>query len=369
MLPQIRMFHPHASGEALRRVNDVLLSGWLGEGPVVADFETAVAEMVGTPYCVAVNSGTSALHLALKIANIRPGDEVITTAQTMLATSQAILAVGGVPVFADIEFETGNLDANDLHNRFTERTAAVLAVDWAGYPCDWDSILSFCRTNGISPIDDAAHAFGASYRGKPLGVVCPITCFSFQAVKSLTTGDGGMLCVSNAEQRDRARALRWFGMNRAERRPSVLGDSDCDVVELGYKYHMNDIAAAIGLGNLAEFANQQRRRAEIAQRYTEALAGTNGLTLFHRSPDRTPSHWLYCLHVEERERFCQMMRAAGIATTVTNRRIDRYSLLGGQRMDLPNLRRFDASFIAIPAHPLLSDGDVERVIRTIRNGW
>lgn len=369
MPPHIRMFHPHASGEALRRVNDVLVSGWLGEGPVVADFETAVAEMLGAPHCVAVNSGTSALHLAVKIANIRSGDEVITTAQTMLATSQAILAVGAVPVFADIEYETGNLDANDLPNRVTDRTTAVIAVDWGGYPCDWDGILSFCRTNGITAIDDAAHAFGALYKGKPLGAVCPITCFSFQAVKSLTTGDGGMLCVPDAEQRDRARTLRWFGMNRAERRSSVLGESECDVVELGYKYHMNDIAAAIGLGNLAIFTDQQRRRADIAERYTEELGGINGLALFRRSPDRTPSHWLYCIHVENRERFCRMMQAAGIATTVTNRRIDRYTVLGGQRTDLPNLRRFDESFIAIPSHPLLTDEEVERVIRAIRSGW
>ena len=295
VLPQIRMFHPHASGEALQRVNAVLVSGWLGEGPVVAEFEAKVAQMVEAHHCVAVNSGTSTLHLALKIAKIGPGDEVITTAQTMLATSQAILAVGAVPVFADIEFNTGNV-VGDLASRLTDRTRAVLAVDWAGYPCDWDGILAFCGTHRMT-IDDAAHGFGALYKGKPLGAVCPITCFSFQAVKSLTTGRGGMLCVSETAQRDRARTLRWFGMNRADRQFSVIGESEFDVVELGYKYHMNDISAAIGLGNLVEFQGHQQRRAAVAERYTNELARADGVQLFHRSPDRTPSHWLYCIHV------------------------------------------------------------------------
>lgn len=363
------MFRPFVSGNAIERVNAVLRSGWIGEGPVVSEFEAAIARQVAARHCVSVNSGTSALHLALKIAGIRRGDEVITTAQTMLATSQAILAVGAKPVFADIEYLTGNLDVVTLEARLTPRTRAVLAVDWGGYPCDWDEILEFCRKHDLAAIDDAAHAYGARYRGRPIGSVCPITCFSFQAVKSLTTGDGGMICVADPAQADRARALRWFGIDRARRVPTVLGEAEFDVHELGYKYHMNDIAAAIGLGNLAEVADHQRRRAAIAERYTVELGQADGVQLFERLPDRDGSHWLYCLHVQDREQFCRMMQAAEISTSVTNRRIDKYRLLGGLRADLPDLARFDASFIAIPAHAHLSDEDVGRVIAAIRGGW
>lgn len=365
----ISMFKPYVSERAIERVSQVLRSGWVGEGTVVKEFEQRVGALVGASYAAAVNSGTSALHLALLVAGVKPGDEIITTAQTMLATTQAILAAGAVPVYADVQYSCGNIDPQDISRRITPRTRAILTVDWGGYPCDYDEILAIARLHGLPVIEDAAHALGATYKGKPVGAVCLYTCFSFQAIKHLTTGDGGMVCVPDVEDYQKAVRLRWFGIDRFNRQASILGEPVWNVTELGYKYQMNDVAAAIGLGNLEDWDYILARRRRIAVIYRNGLKAIPGLTLFEQRKDRNSAQWLFSVHIERREEFCRMMSAKGIAVSVVHLRIDRNSLCGGEQNDLPELARFTESHISLPLHPYLSDEDVQCVIDAVKGGW
>jgi perosamine synthetase len=363
------MFKPWVNDKAVALAAEALSSGWVGEGPRVREFEQRIGAYVGSQFPVAVNSGTSALHLALVVAGVGHGDEVITTAQTMLATTTAILHVGARPVYADVEYDTGNLAAGEIAKRITDKTRAILAVDWAGYPCDWDAILAAARDRRIAVIEDAAHSIGARYRGRKVGSIAPITCFSFQAIKHLTTGDGGMVCVSSEQDYERAVRLRWFGIDRFKRKPSVLGEPEWNVTENGFKYHMNDVAAAVGLGNLEDLDWILQRRQEIANAYRGSLAGVSGVRLFSYEPDRASANWLFSIHVERREDFCRMMAAREIMASVVHLRIDRNDICGGERSDLPELARFTETHVSLPLHPKLVDHDVQRVIDAVRSGW
>ena len=365
----ISMFKPYINSRAIELASQALASGWVGEGPRVKEFEAKIGQRVGSSFPVAVNSGTAALHLALLIAEVGPGTEVITTAQTMLASTSAILMTGAKPVYADIEYETGNIAVGDIAHRITAKTKAILAVDWAGYPCDWDSLIAIAREHNLALVEDAAHALGASYKGQPIGSVAPITCFSFQAIKHLTTGDGGLVCMPDAGALERARQLRWFGIDRDRRRASVLGEAEWNVEELGYKYHMNDIAASIGLGNLEDLDDILQRRREIASVYQRELAGVAGVSLFNYQPDRETANWLFSLHVQQREEFCKMMLAKDVMVSVVHLRIDRNTICGGERQDLPELARFTDTHVSLPLHPYLSDDDVKVVIDAVRSGW
>jgi perosamine synthetase len=366
---KISLFKPYVNSKAIEYVSQVLQSGWVGEGSKVREFEEKIGARVGTKFPVVVNSGTAALHLAVLIAGVEKGDEVITTPQTMLATTTSILMAGAKPVYADVEYATGNIAAEDIAHRITEKTKAILAVDWGGYPCDWDSIMQIAQANNLTLIEDAAHALGSYYKGKPAGSVVPITCFSFQAIKHLTTGDGGLLCLSNSEDHERAIRLRWYGIDRFKRKPSVLGEPEWDVKELGYKYHMNDIAAAIGLANLEDLDKILERRHQIVAEYRNSLANVAGVKLFERRSDRHSADWLFSIHVERRERFCEMMAAKDIMVSVVHLRIDRNSLCGGERHDLPELAHFTETHVSLPLHPYLSDEDVQQTIDAVKSGW
>jgi perosamine synthetase len=225
------------------------------------------------------------------------------------------------------------------------------------------------RAHRLSVIEDGAHSLGATYKGKPVGAVSPITCFSFQAIKLLTTGDGGMVCVPSAGAYERAIRLRWYGIDRFNRKPSILGEPEWNVTDLGYKYHMNDVAAAMGLGNLEDIDRNLERRREIVAAYRAGLDGVPGVQLFKYSPDRASANWLFSIHVEGREAFCRMMAAKDIMTSVVHLRIDRNDLCGGERANLPELTRFTETHVSLPLHPFLTDDDIQRVIAAVRGGW
>lgn len=365
----IAMFRVRMSEEAIARVTAVLRSGYVGEGPVVKEFETAFGGVSGAPWNLGVNSGTSALHLAVILAGVGAGDEVITTAQTMMATSHAILMQGARPVFADVQRGTGNLDPRDIEHRITDRTRAILPVHWGGYPCDLEEIHAIAARHGLTVIEDAAHALGATYQGRPVGSLSALTCFSFQAIKHVTSGDGGMLSLLDEGRKIEGARLRWFGIDRDLRTPSVLGEPDWNVTRLGFKYQMNDVAAAIGVANLRDLAASLARRRSIAARYAERLRDVPGVTLLERRPDRESAYWLFTLLVERREAFILMLRRHRIAASVVHLRIDRHDLYGGRRSDLPSLDRFDEAQVSLPVHEGLAHADVERVIAAVRGGW
>jgi perosamine synthetase len=366
---RINMFRVNVYEEAVERAMRVIRSGYIGDGPVVKELESSFAAVSGAPFNVAVNSGTSSLHLGLILAGVSAGDEVVTTAQTMMATSHAILMQRAFPVFADVQFRTGNIDPSDIEHRISNRTKAILVVHWAGYPCDMDEIHAVAQRHGLAVIEDAAHAIGASYKGKPIGSISPITCFSFQAIKHVTSGDGGMLSLLNEEDRRMGSRLRWFGIDRDQRKPSILGEPEWNVTQLGYKYHMNDIAAAIAVGNLGHLREMLEHRRRVARTYREGFAAVPGITLLENRSDRETACWIFTLLAEHRTDLLRKLQGRGIYASVVHLRIDRNDIYGGERRDLPNLDRFTEAHVSLPVHEGMSEDDVQYVIETIRSGW
>lgn len=342
---------------------EVLNSGWLNEGPMVQKFETLLSKQLGLVQPVALNSGTSALHLALVLAGVKAGDEVVLPAQTFIATGMVILQQGAIPVFADIQRETGNIDPASIQQKITSKTKAIIAVHWGGYPCDLEEIHTIAKEHGLVVIEDAAHALGATYQNKPIGALSTFTAFSFQAIKHLTTGDGGALCCLHHEDALRVRRLRWFGMDRGAAREGAM------VSEIGYKYNLNDLGAAVGLGNLMDFESRLRRRREIGTIYRRELARVPGLKLPIYEQDRVHAYWLFTVLVEERTRFMAELKEEGIPTSVVDLRIDKNPVFGGLREDLIHQDWFDWHQVAIPLHEGLTDSDVQKIVQSIQSGW
>ena len=365
----MQFFDVSIADDAIAAVSDVLRSGFLSEGKRVLEFETALAAQLGLSHPVALNSGTSALHLALAVAGVGPGDEVIIPAQTFVATATVVLMQGAKIRFADIQPKTGNIDPASLANAITERTRAIIPVHWAGYPCDLDEIHQVVKDCDAAVIEDAAHAVGAVYRGRPIGSVSRFTAFSFQAIKHLTTGDGGALACLNESDEHEAKTRRWFGIDRANSAVGALGEREYDILQLGYKYHMNDFAAALGLCNLARAAANLARHREIAGIYARELMCVPGLKLLDYREDRTSSYWFFPVLVERRLQFVENLKAHGCVASVVHRRIDSNSLFGGMCGDLPGQTYFDKRHCGLPIHTKLTDDDVAQVVRTIQRGW
>jgi perosamine synthetase len=366
---QISFFDTYVAPSAAARVSEVVSSGWLSEGRRVAEFETRLAAELGLAHPVAVNSGTSALHLALVLAGVEAGDEVILPAQTFVASGLVILQVGATPVFADIDYSTGNVDPASIASKITARTKAIMPVHWGGLPVDLDAIREIAAGNGLRVVEDAAHALGATYRGTPVGATGDVACFSFQAIKHVTTGDGGAVCSPDPALAAAAKARRWFGIDRTSGGGSLLGERAYDVGELGFKYHLNDYAATLGLANLDGFHARLERRREVAMLYRQGLEGIAGVTLFAMPPDRESAWWLFGLHVERRDDFVRALASAGVPASVVHLRIDRNSVFGGIDSTLNEQRRFDETQIHIPLHDRIGRDEAEFVVDVIRKGW
>jgi perosamine synthetase len=365
----MRFHNTYIGPTAIERVTNVLASGWINEGPVVKEFERALGGTLGLSHPVALNSGTAALHLALVLAGIEPGDEVILPAQTFVATGLVILMQRALPVFADIDPATGGLAPASVRDKITPRTKAILPVHWGGYPCDLDEIHEAAKPSGLTVIEDAAHALGASYRGRPIGSISRFTAFSFQAIKHLTTGDGGAICCLDAAEAASARKRRWFGMDRSGVHQSPIGAREADIAEQGFKYHMNDIAAALGLANLEGFESRLLHRRVLAAHYRSGLSGVPGATLLREPADREPAYWFFSLLVERRGDFIRKLAEADVPASVVDLGIDANSVFGARRDELAGQRRFDASHVALPVHEGISAEDAGRILEVIRSGW
>lgn len=367
--PQLTFFDSYVAPGAVARVTAVLESGRLSEGPLVAEFEARLAGDLGLANPVAVNSGTSALLMALAMAGIGPGDEVILPAQTFVASGLAVLQAGATPVFVDIDYDTGNIDPGAIEGALTKQTRAIMPVHWAGLPVDLAEVRALADAHGLRVVEDAAHALGAEYRGTPVGADGDLSCFSFQAIKHLTTGDGGAVCTPDAEAARAARARRWFGIDRESSQPSHLGERVYDLTVPGFKFHLNDYAAALGLANLEGLAARVESRRTIASQYRRGLAEVDGITPFAAPADRESAHWLFGVHVERRNDFVRALADAGVPTSVVHLAIDRYTIFGGAEPALSAQRRFDETQIHIPIHDNIGEDEAAFVVAAIREGW
>jgi perosamine synthetase len=366
----ISLFKTSVDESVIQNVVQTLRSGWISEGQQVKAFEETFSKKFGMPHSLALNNGTAALHLAVIGAGVVVGDEVITTTQTFVATALAILYAGGRPVFADIQPGGPNINPQDIERKITSKTKAIIVVHYGGYPCDMDEINDIAhRHGGICVIEDAAHALGALYKGQPVGNLGRFGIFSFQAIKQLTTGDGGMLICREPHDYERAYRQRWFGIDRAGRQQSELGQPEWDIAEIGYKYHMNDIAASMGLSQLELFPASQQRRLILNSLYRQELKSTSGLQLLEEKPERSGACWLFTIRVKHRLDFIKAMKSRGIEAAVWHQRIDKNSLFGGLREDLPNQMVFNEQQVSIPLRDSLVDHEVEQILKSVKAGW
>ena len=359
----IPLFKVHMPETVLGPLAETIASGYLGQGPRVNEFEAALTPWFGSERVLTVNSATSGLQLALRLANVQAGDEVISTPMTCSATNVPIMAAGAKIVWADINPHTGNIDPNDVARKITERTRAIVAVHWGGYPCDLDELNAIARERDIKLIEDAAHAFGATYKGAPIGSHSDFVNFSFQAIKHMTTGDGGALVCRDNASYERGKLLRWYGIDREGKRTDFRCEED--IVEWGYKFHMNDIAATIGLHQLKFVAQTLRRHRENAAYYRERLRGLRGFQLLDHRLDREGAYWLFTARVRERQQFIDSMKKAGVTTSQVHSRNDLHTTFAEFRSELPGVTEFAAEQVSIPVGWWVTDSEREHIAETV----
>jgi dTDP-4-amino-4,6-dideoxygalactose transaminase len=364
----IMLFYPHVPKTALAAVTEVLQSRWIGQGPRVAQFEQEFeTKFGGGGKALAVGSGTDALHLAYILAGLKPGDEVITPVFTCTATTIPFLYMGVTFRFADVDPLTLNIDVKHVRKLVNEKTKAIVCVHYGGLPCDMDELLAIGSEYAIPVIEDAAHALGATYKGKYVGSISQFTMFSFQAIKTITTGDGGMLVVQDPGLVAKGERVRWFGIDRSNKQK---GTWENDITEVGYKYQMTDIGAAMGLAALHEFDETLAYRQQLFAAYRQGLAGLKGIQLIGaESTDRTHAAWLVTALVDRRVDFMKKLRDHKIESGQVHYRNDRYTVLGGRRHDLPNMDAVEERYIVLPLHLRMTIADVDYVCRVIASGW
>ena len=361
--PAIPLFKVHMPESVLEPLAGTLSSGHIGQGPRVEEFEQALSEWFGSQNVLTVNAGTSALQLALRLANVGASDEVISTPMTCAATNVPILAAGAKVVWADIDPMTGNIDPVDVERKISSRTKAIMAVHWGGYPAEIEELNRIARQHDLIVIEDAAHAFGAKYAGQPIGSHSDFVCFSFQAIKHLTTGDGGAVVCRDRKSYQRGKLLRWFGIDRESERRDLRCEED--IAEWGYKFHMNDIAATIGLHQLKFVGGLLQRHRENGAYYRRRLRGLNGLKLLDYRNDRESAYWLFTVRVPDRETFVEHLRQSGIIASQVHVRNDFHTAFREFRQSLPGTAEFASQQVSIPVGWWVTDAEREFIADTI----
>jgi perosamine synthetase len=372
-------FHiPDIGEEEIASVVETLRSGWLTTGPKVKKFEEEFARFVGCGHAVAVNSGTAALHLALDATGIKEGDEVIVPTMTFTATAEVVLYFKARPVLVDCQPETLNIDPAKIERAITPRTKAVISVDFGGQPCDYDAIFEIARRHGLRVIEDAAHALPASYKGRKVGTFSDVTCFSFYATKTITTGEGGMATTENPEWADRMRMMSLHGISKdAWKRYTAEGSWYYEVHSPGYKYNLTDPAAALGLVQLTKCERFRDERSLIAGKYDAGFADLAELERPIVSPDREHARHLYVIQLNldrlriGRNEFIEGLKRKNIGTSVHFIPLHLHpfyrNALGYKPDDFPNATRAFERIISLPIFPGMGDERIDRVIDAVRS--
>jgi len=391
----IPLFKVFMSDGAAPAVSTILNSGFIGQGPKVDEFESKLSIQFKQPVnnVLTFNSATSAEHLAyhllktpavLTIPNeygstihtwpgLQDGDEVLTTALTCTATNWPILANGLKIKWVDIDPTTMNICLKDLESKLTEKTKIVTVVHWGGYPVDLIELeairFRFKEKYGFSfmIIDDAAHSFGSKLEGKPIGSFDTITTFSLQAIKHVTSVDGGFWITPYTELNERAKLTRWYGIDRGGPRADFRCESD--IPEWGFKFHMNDVCATVGIENLKYADHIVGSHQQNAHYYNEQLNGLNGITLLENDPRKQSAYWLYTMRVERRDDFMRYMLEHGIVTSRVHERNDKHSCVSEFKTNLPNVDLVTSDMICIPVGWWVSDENKQYIVETIKQGW
>ncbi|MEZ6070288.1 MAG: DegT/DnrJ/EryC1/StrS family aminotransferase [Pirellulales bacterium] len=375
---EVPFFVPDVSEEEIASVVETLRSGWLTTGPKVRQFEDLFADYVGARHAVAVNSATAALHLGLEAAGVRRDDEVIVPTMTFTATAEVAVYLGARPVLVDCLDDTLNIDPDAVAAAVTDRTKAIVPVHYGGQPCRMDELQAIASEHKLAVIEDAAHALPASYRGQRIGTLSAVTCFSFYANKTITTGEGGMATTEDEALAERMRTMRLHGLSKgAWNRFAAQGAWYYEILEAGYKYNLTDIAAAIGIGQLARCDDFRRQRYRVVQRYDQGLAGLAEVrTPVSREGDESAWH-LYVIRLEtdrltiDRNAFIEQLTARGIKTSVHYTPLHMHPYYartyGYKPDDFPVAAAAYEQIISLPIFPTMSDQQVDYVVDCVRS--
>ena len=367
----IPVFRPSMGQEEIKAVAKVIQSGWIGLGPKTEEFEKKFANYVGAKYAVALNSATAALHLAFMLLDIR-GKEVITTPMTFISTNHAILYNGGRPVFTDICRDTLNIDPLEIKKNITKNTKAIVVVHYGGHACQMEEILDIAKKNNLYVVEDAAHACGAWYKDKKLGTLGDIGCFSFHAVKNLATADGGMLVTDNKEWYDRVKKLRWVGISKDTWAREEIQNKHSryswyyHVEELGFKCHMNDINAAIGLVQLKKLDALNRKRRMLSRRYNEKFGELKWLESPVEKNYAKSSLHNYAIKTDYRNELNDFLSKKGISTSVHYIPNNHYPMYKKFGRPTPIAEEVWTKLLLLPLYPDMTVRQQDRVISCIK---
>jgi len=371
-------FHqPSIDADDERAVLEALRSGWITTGPKTKEFERRFAAYTGAAHCVAVNSCTAALHLALEAVGVGPGDEVITSPVTFASTANVIVHRGAQPVFVDVESDTLNIDANAIETAITPRTKAVIPVDFAGQPCELDDILALARRRGLTVIEDAAHAVGAEFKGKRVGSVADLTAFSFYATKNITSGEGGALTTNRSDWAERVQVMALHGISRdAWKRYGTSGYSHWDILAPGYKYNMFDLQGALVSSQLAKIDRFQRRRIALKARLDAGLRDVPEISFPVERGNRIHAHHLYPIIVRvealtaDRDTIMNAIQAENVGIGIHFRAVHLHpyyeQTFGFRRGMFPRAEYYSDRTISLPLYPRMTDAEADDVVAAVR---
>ena len=345
----------------LPRLEEVLYSGMIGEGEAVYAFEQSFSEKFALNHVVAVNSGTAALHIALLLAGVKANSEVITTSMTAEPTNTTILNIGAKPIFADVDASNGNICPDSIKERISDETKAICVVHYAGYPVDIRAIRKIADEHSIPLIEDCAHALGASVDGKPVGSFGDFAIFSFQAIKHITTIDGGVLVVKNEAQLQEAKQLRWFGLTKGVPRDQV------DIVQAGFKYNMNNVTATFGLAQLESVDAVLSAHKKNGKYFDEMFSNMSGVTPAKIYNNSCGSYWLYTLLSDRADEVQKSLAEIGVESSKLHRPNHLHTVFSSDQTHLPNLDRFYSRLLHLPCGWWLKNQDRERIVETVRS--
>lgn len=367
----IPVFRPSYGKEEFEAVKKVMQSGWVGLGPKTQEFEESFAKYIGTKYAVALNSCTAALHLALKVMEVG-GGKVLTTPVTFVSTNHAILYNGARPVFCDIEPDTLNINFREIKKNIDRKTKAIIAMHYGGHACDMGPIKRLARARGIKIIEDAAHACGAEYNGRKIGTLGDIACFSFHAVKNLATGEGGMITTNDRKLYERLKRLRWLGISKgtwdrelAERHITRYS-WHYNVEEIGFKYHMNDIPAAIGIVQLRKLDKLNDKRRRLYFRYNKLLENMDSVECPIVKEYAKSSHHNYVIKTAKRDELNAYLQKKGISTGVHYIPNYYYKMYRDFKADCPVTEGVWKKLLTLPLYPSLSFKDQDKTVHYIK---
>ena len=361
MLPLVKVFF--SPKEVLMpAIESVLYSGQVAEGQHVYDFEEKFARKYGLPTVLAMSSGTAALHAALTLAGVHPGDEVISTPMTAEPTNVSVLYCGAKVVWADVDAFSGNISPESIRASITSKTKAIIVVHYAGYPVRLTEIRAIADEHNIALIEDCAHALGATYDGKPVGTVGDFALFSFQAIKHMTTIDGGMLAIANPGHLEAAKKFRWFGMLKGVPRTEV------DITSIGYKYNMSNVTAMIGLVQLDHIDPILDRHIANGEYYDKQLAKIPGVDFARCDAQAQPCYWLYSMLCDDSANLEKALTSAGIMASKLHRPNSMHSIFKPSAKPLPGLDSFYQRLLHIPCGWWVSDEDRARIVDVIKKG-